>query len=1640
MSRAEEQIRRFEARRPLAVRLAEAVSLAVIADPPLLRKARLDLVPTADPGTEADLWLSPLVQTRSPDGIVFAPETAEALRARLAEDPGRLKKAWETTEAVHRHLTPALRLEEEIAWLALASKEDPRAADRIEELLRSALAALVVGERRGLAHWAARALPKLPSGLRLTQAARMLEAGAHLRLRGDARPLRDDEKTPDWLSWVAPADLPRVPIAIRLFEGAVEIDARPNAEGRQLQLPQTDPLLVDLSWTAPGGKETKAVQVTFRKGEMQRVPVPVQDVRLRTVLGEVYDLRKTGTAPLGLRDWIIDFSEELERHRPFFGRDEELAEIRGMNTRLLAPYPWDTGRIILVTGALGTGKTAFLAQFVSPGTPHHFFRRGGDLEDVGRAERSLLAQTVRQFSTLAPTASHSGLYETLQAMPGLGLVTPETGPLLLVLDAIDEARSADGSTGGLLDFLAGVPNGVVVLASAVTKEGLGLPGPVIEIPLSDAEPALREYWRQHFRQSEESVETFTRLSAGSFGVAKILRSWLERTDGRGFFRATGREALATFREELENMVGREVRNLWLGILAAAYEPLPSSLLYAATGGEGFQRALSPLVSFHGTKSESVYALRQEILRDFVSARLVSTQFPRNVFLSSTVMDLRPYRDAVCSAIQSLEGYRCWRFEDFEVNPEALVEESRRRIEVCDIFVSLVGHRRGTTPFDSELSYTELEYAEAKKWGKPILLFMAADDVQLSENLVEPDAVRQRQLAFRESVTQERNIGFFRTPEELAAQVVAALYDHEDEEVGLVYLHRRLAEIASAAIFDDVSTGQARRYGLQHASAHWLAAREVEKAFRLVTGIDFLLARCKEFGAASAGRDLRFLLEESSPESTPDRLRSQVTALLEGLTQWASLIEGQPEALASLLYTHLRALGWEPGAVQDLLRFPSGIPLLRLAEPFAEEEGLRRRPPIRHRGEVTGCTFVNLDDPAVLSWSKDGTLRLWDIETGSLRALFTGHTAEITGCAILANRGPGAVVSASRDGSLRVWNTLDGTLTRTLWGHEGEVVGVLTLDASRLVSWSTDRTLRIWDLIEGEVMVLQGHEGAVTACVASPDGRSLISGSEDTTVRMWDLSSGALLRTCRGHLGLVTCLAMRPTGDFFVSCSEDRTLRIWGMGELIEHRALPAHSLGILGCAFSPDGKTLATCSHDRTLRIWSLTVIPSAGPIGSAPIAGYLLEPSAQVVATLTGHDAAVLSCAFFPEGDRLVSCSADRTVRIWDLKTRVAIEVFEEHKAPIRAVTVDGLPTRVFSVSDDRTVRVDQQELGKSEAVAVLVSTAQKRVLVGSSSGSLAIYDPQYSRKLNHTDAFGAVFGGVLAPGKSFAVIWAKSSVAETGDDAFYRINFFAGSEEITPIGAAGHISVCAVTPDGSELVVAAGRSLRTWNLWINQPMLTLEPHSKRISDVKILPDGRALSASWDGTLRLWQYKNGPTQYKTFTGHTDRVLACAITSDGLRAVSASADRTLRLWDLETGSTLAVLTGHTADVTGCAFTRDGRRIVSRSKDGRLGLWDGGSGSLVAFTQGHTDWVNAFTIAEEEGVVYSCSEDQTVRAWDLATGDARGVVYGVSAFRSLAAVPRGVYAGDEAGNLWVLEYGESALEMSQRGDRDIAGAR
>ncbi|KAJ1548481.1 hypothetical protein HK405_003032 [Cladochytrium tenue] len=272
-------------------------------------------------------------------------------------------------------------------------------------------------------------------------------------------------------------------------------------------------------------------------------------------------------------------------------------------------------------------------------------------------------------------------------------------------------------------------------------------------------------------------------------------------------------------------------------------------------------------------------------------------------------------------------------------------------------------------------------------------------------------------------------------------------------------------------------------------------------------------------------------------------------------------------------------------------------------------------------------------PVKQSWKRIYAERLlverkWRRGQYDLREL-EGHTGPVL-CTHL-DECLGLLVSGSADHTLKVWELDSGQCIGTLVGHTGEVTGV-QLDGKKIVSGSMDGTVRIWNRLTLEcIHVLQGHRGGVRALHI--DGKVLATGSSDATIRIWDVSAG-MSYTLRGHEGPVHRVSVfRRGGDqqplpLLFSCSSDGTARLWDLNARSCLRVFSGHAGEVL----------------DMQL---------------SAPLARKQLAPSESRGAE-----------------PRLVTGSADGTVRVWDIETAECLHV-------LRAFN-DGGGGGVFCVAAD--------------------------------------------------------------------------------------------------------------------------------------------------------------------------------------------------------------------------------------------------------------------------------------------------------------------------------------------------------------------
>ena len=113
-------------------------------------------------------------------------------------------------------------------------------------------------------------------------------------------------------------------------------------------------------------------------------------------------------------------------------------------------------------------------------------------------------------------------------------------------------------------------------------------------------------------------------------------------------------------------------------------------------------------------------------------------------------------------------------EDFGARVFQADEFCRTQIKQCDVAVFIVGLCHGSSPDQTEDSYTAREYQEAVSAGVSRLAFLSEEDFFYSGYYRESDEQWQRQQAFRKRLNQELIRDTFATPEELASKVSTAL--------------------------------------------------------------------------------------------------------------------------------------------------------------------------------------------------------------------------------------------------------------------------------------------------------------------------------------------------------------------------------------------------------------------------------------------------------------------------------------------------------------------------------------------------------------------------------------------------------------------------------------------------------------------------------------------------------------------------------------------------------------------------------------------------------------------------------------------------------------------------------------------------
>lgn len=522
-------------------------------------------------------------------------------------------------------------------------------------------------------------------------------------------------------------------------------------------------------------------------------------------------------------------------------------------------------------------------------------------------------------------------------------------------------------------------------------------------------------------------------------------------------------------------------------------------------------------------------------------------------------------------------------------------------------------------------------------------------------------------------------------------------------------------------------------------------------------------------------------------------------------------------------------------------------------------------------------------------------------------------------------------------------------------------------------------------LDDSLEVLIPPTGVRTNAVAwTSDGRMIASGDDDGLVRLVSLS-GKLMSSRRfcpqDAEGLIYDLAFRLDGLWLavagrVNEPDDQNMgrvEIWDVSDPYEPdliASFQAHYGSVSAIAFHPKTPLLATAStYDESIMLWDLAELE---------------EP--RLLAMLPAHDWMVASVAFNSTGDLLASTSYDMTARVWNLS-----DPPDAHEVLTLRGHSDYVVDVAFHPNDDN-----------------VLATA-------SIDGTIKLWDVAESmneKKDRGEEATGVVIDtlrGHTAGLESIAFSRDGRLLASGGGDRSIRIWELNVDRRIWDV------------PERN----------RYWTVPWRRELIALRGHSKRIRSLAFGPEDQLVSASDDGTVRLWVTE--PVEaVPTLLGHTSSVTSVAVgrTKAGIIVASGSGDFTVRLWDPDRCEGIATLIGHGQEVGAVAFNTTGNRLASGSRDKTVIIWDvtdpdhAGRIATLDGPSGHDGWVHSVAFDPLGERLALASKDGTVELWNLTRLEKSEpeTLYA-------GAAPANVVRFNSSGTLIVTGHGDSKAAAS-----------
>jgi len=471
-------------------------------------------------------------------------------------------------------------------------------------------------------------------------------------------------------------------------------------------------------------------------------------------------------------------------------------------------------------------------------------------------------------------------------------------------------------------------------------------------------------------------------------------------------------------------------------------------------------------------------------------------------------------------------------------------------------------------------------------------------------------------------------------------------------------------------------------------------------------------------------------------------------------------------------------------------------------------------------------------------------------------------------------------------------------------------------------------IEVQDLMEPRLAAAFGHPELPFQVRLDPahPHRLLISDST-SKVELWDWAEGRRLREF-AHASWVAGIAWQPEGRHFATgCGDDRVW-LWDVEKPEPLATLTGHQWAVVSVAFSADGQFLVSRAWDGTIRLWQAC---SGRELLSHLVPGFSYDFS---------KTAPWFGCAVAPGQVGVYEVVPAAGYRpLWPdagQKSRGAACCFSPDSAWLVSWHEDG--ARLWRVADGRQLALWNQpsrmsfpifsRQGNQVVTTTTDGLTRWEIHQAGNNGSVEV---QTQPPLAAPDAAGEV--NLSADGTALAY-------CSTG--RVHVLEWPSGRERASfqPVVPA---EFAALNPNGALGATwqRSGANIEIWDVARSNLVRQVATPSRQPGVwAAFSPDGRWLAAGDYGEYDLWRLSDGHLQYRAPREAAGFDAAIAFSPDARMLAVAINRYSVRLLQTSTGRELATLESpESLDVFRACFNADGTRLAVASGLGPIQLWD-----------------------------------------------------------------------------------------------------